>query len=243
MTSLSTALSRSSNSPRYLAPAISAPRSSATSCLFFRLSGTSPLTMRCASPSTMAVLPTPGSPISTGLFLVRRDSTWIVRRISSSRPMTGSSLPSRAASVRSRAYFFERVVALLGRRAVGLAALAHLLDRPVEALRIHPRRRQRLGRAGPGRRRQREQQPLDRHKVVAGLLRQLLGLLEYPRQLGRHIDLPRARPFDLRQPVELRIDGGIAPPSDRPRRRGSGWRTSPSGSSSKTFNRCSGVSR
>ena len=25
----------------------------------------------------MAVLPTPGSPISTGLFLVRRDSTWI----------------------------------------------------------------------------------------------------------------------------------------------------------------------
>ena len=34
-------------------------------------------TIRCASPSTMAVLPTPGSPISTGLFLVRRDSTWI----------------------------------------------------------------------------------------------------------------------------------------------------------------------
>ena len=25
----------------------------------------------------MAVLPTPGSPISTGLFLVRRESTWI----------------------------------------------------------------------------------------------------------------------------------------------------------------------
>ena len=41
----------------------------------------------------MAVLPTPGSPMSTGLFLVRRLSTWITRRISSSRPMTGSSLP------------------------------------------------------------------------------------------------------------------------------------------------------
>jgi len=40
-----------------------------------RLSGTSPATMRCASPSTMAVLPTPGSPISTGLFLVRRERT------------------------------------------------------------------------------------------------------------------------------------------------------------------------
>ncbi len=37
-----------------------------------RLSGTSPLAMRWARPSTMAVLPTPGSPISTGLFLVRR---------------------------------------------------------------------------------------------------------------------------------------------------------------------------
>ena len=75
--------------------------------LVFRLSGTSPLTMRSARPSTMAVLPTPGSPISTGLFLVRRDSTWMVRRISSSRPITGSSLPSRAACVRSRAYFFS----------------------------------------------------------------------------------------------------------------------------------------
>ena len=53
----------------------------------------------------MAVLPTPGSPMSTGLFLVRRLSTWMTRRISSSRPMTGSSLPARAASVRSRPYF------------------------------------------------------------------------------------------------------------------------------------------
>ena len=70
-----------------------------------RPSGTSPLTMRCARPSTIAVLPTPGSPISTGLFLVRRCSTWIVRRISSSRPMTGSSLPCSARSVRSIVYF------------------------------------------------------------------------------------------------------------------------------------------
>ncbi len=60
--------------------------------------------MRSAIPSTMAVLPTPGSPISTGLFLVRRDRTCIARRISSSRPMTGSSLPLRASSVRSRVY-------------------------------------------------------------------------------------------------------------------------------------------
>ena len=61
--------------------------------------------MRRASPSTTAVLPTPGSPMSTGLFLVRRDSTWMVRRTSSSRPMTGSILPSRARAVRSMPNF------------------------------------------------------------------------------------------------------------------------------------------
>ena len=102
--SLSTAFRRSSNSPRYLAPATMEARSRATTRLPLSPSGTSPSMMRFASPSTIAVLPTPGSPMSTGLFLVRRDSTWMTRRISSSRPMTGSSLPSRAASVRSRPY-------------------------------------------------------------------------------------------------------------------------------------------
>ena len=79
--------------------------SSAISFLLASDSGTSPLTMRSASPSAMAVLPTPGSPISTGLFLVRRLSTCMVRRISSSRPMIGSILPCSASAVRSRAYF------------------------------------------------------------------------------------------------------------------------------------------
>jgi hypothetical protein len=51
--------------------------------------------MRWAMPSTMAVLPTPGSPMSTGLFFVRRESTCITRRISSSRPTTGSILAIR----------------------------------------------------------------------------------------------------------------------------------------------------
>ena len=59
---------------------------------------------RCAapSPSTIAVLPTPGSPTSTGLFLLRRARIETTRSISSSRPITGSSLPARARSVRSR---------------------------------------------------------------------------------------------------------------------------------------------
>ena len=107
VTSLSTALSRSSNSPRYLAPAINAPISSASNRLLRKLSGTSPLTILSAMPSAIAVLPTPDSPIKTGLFLVRRDSTCMVRLISSSRPMMGSILPSRAHSVRSCAYFFS----------------------------------------------------------------------------------------------------------------------------------------
>ena len=69
------ALRRSSNSPRYLAPAINAPISNDNTRLCFIPSGTSPLIIRCASPSAMAVLPTPGSPINTGLFLVRRCKT------------------------------------------------------------------------------------------------------------------------------------------------------------------------
>ena len=105
MTSLRTALSRSSNSPRNLVPATSAPMSSAMTLRFWRLSGTSPETIRWARPSTIAVLPTPGSPIRTGLFLVRRLRTWTTRRISASRPMTGSILPLRASSTRSRPYF------------------------------------------------------------------------------------------------------------------------------------------
>ena len=104
VTSLSTALSRSSNSPRYLAPATSEPMSRLNTVLSRSPSGTSPALIRWARPSTIAVLPTPGSPTSTGLFLVLRDSIWITRRISPSRPMTGSSRPSAASATRSRPY-------------------------------------------------------------------------------------------------------------------------------------------
>ena len=105
VTSLTTLLRRSSNSPLYLAPATSAPMSSEKTRLSRRFSGTSPRAMRCAKPSTMAVLPVPGSPMRIGLFLVRRERICSTRRISSSRPITGSNLPSRASATRSRAYF------------------------------------------------------------------------------------------------------------------------------------------
>ena len=112
--SVTTAFSRSSNSPRNFAPATSEPKSRDRSRLFLRLSGTSPDAMRRASPSTTAVLPTPGSPISTGLFFVRRHSTCITRRISSSRPITGSILSCRAAAVKSRVYFSNARMELSG---------------------------------------------------------------------------------------------------------------------------------
>ena len=101
----STAFSLSSNSPRYFAPAIRDPMSSEKTVLFFRPSGTSPRMIRCARPSAMAVLPTPGSPISTGLFFVLRDRIRMTERISLSRPITGSILPFRARSTRSVPYF------------------------------------------------------------------------------------------------------------------------------------------
>ena len=105
VSALSTDFNRSSKSPRNLAPASKAPRSSDSIRLSFKPSGTSPLTTRCAKPSIMAVLPTPGSPINTGLFFVLLCKTCMVRRISSSRPITGSNLPAPASAVRSAVYF------------------------------------------------------------------------------------------------------------------------------------------
>lgn len=95
-----TAFSRSSNSPRYFAQAIIAVISSVRISRSRSISGTSRATIFRAIPSTIAVFPTPGSHTSTGLFFERRERIWIVRYISSSRPMTGSIFPSRACSVR-----------------------------------------------------------------------------------------------------------------------------------------------
>ena len=105
----STPLSLSSNSPRYMAPAMRAPMSSDTTVFCFKPSGTSPRMIRCASPSAMAVLPTPGSPMSTGLFFVFLLRIRMTFRISSSRPMTGSIFCSLARSTKSWPYFSSGV--------------------------------------------------------------------------------------------------------------------------------------
>ena len=60
-----------------------------------------------AKPSAMAVLPTPGSPTKMGLFLVLLDKMCSVLLISSSLPITGSSFPSLAISIKFLAYLFS----------------------------------------------------------------------------------------------------------------------------------------
>ena len=154
--------------------------SSAQTRLPFRPSGTSPATMRCASPSTIAVLPTPGSPISTGLFFVRRESTWITRRISSSRPITGSSFPSSAACGQVAAELLERLVGALGILRGDALAAAHLLDL----------REQLVARDDV----EREQQVLGRDVVVLERFASSNGAVEHLRERGRRPAAAAARP-------------------------------------------------
>ena len=85
--------------------------------------------IRWARPSTIAVLPTPGSPIRTGLFFVRRLRTWMTRRISSSRPITGIELAGPRLGGQVAAVLLE---GLVGRFGVGRGdplAAAHALER------------------------------------------------------------------------------------------------------------------
>ena len=104
-TSFKTAFKRSSNSPLNLAPAIRDPISNEKTFLFFKESGTSPFKILWANPSAIAVFPTPGSPIRTGLFLVLLEIICIVLLISPSLPIIGSIFPFLASSTRSLPYF------------------------------------------------------------------------------------------------------------------------------------------
>ena len=96
-----TPLMRSSKSPRNRVPASSAPRSRAMMRIPRNIAGTSPAAMRHAIPSTIAVLPTPASPTSTGLFLWRRPRICRARATSGPRPISGSKAPAAARAVRS----------------------------------------------------------------------------------------------------------------------------------------------
>ncbi len=68
-----------------------------------------PAAAAMASPSAMAVLPTPASPTNTGLFLRRRQRTSIVRCSSVVRPISGSSRPCARAIGQVHAVGRERI--------------------------------------------------------------------------------------------------------------------------------------
>ena len=72
-TSLSTAFSRSSNSPLNFARQSVSPCQAATQLPVFKIFRHIAVHDTIARPSAIAVLPTPGSPIRTGLFFVRRE--------------------------------------------------------------------------------------------------------------------------------------------------------------------------
>ena len=174
--------------------------SSTSTRLPFRVSGTSSLTMRCARPSTIAVLPTPGSPISTGLFFVRRCRIWIVRRISSSRPITGSSLPCCARSVRSIVYLFSAsrcssasaLSTWWPPRTASIAASSAFFVRPCSRA-IAPEFALVVG--------HREQEHLARNETVAAPLRFLVGGVQQRIQFAPDLDLTVAA-LHLRQALD-----------------------------------------
>ena len=105
---------RSSNCPRYFVPATTAVISSAITRLSNKMRETFFSTIRSASPSTIADLPTPGSPMRIGLFFLRRLRIWANRSISLIRPTTGSNLPSSAARVISVPKLSSTGVSLVG---------------------------------------------------------------------------------------------------------------------------------
>ena len=92
--------SRSDSEPRSEVPARRSAVDSSTMIRFPSSPGAD--SSRCATPSTTAVLPTPGSPTRQGLLVRRLPRTSSTSSISRARPMTGSSRPSRARAVRFR---------------------------------------------------------------------------------------------------------------------------------------------
>ncbi len=103
--------------------------------------------------------------------------------------------------------FFQRVVAVLGRGGIGLAALAQILDGAVQHLRVDARCVEDTAGLRALVHRKGEQKPLDRDETVAGLLGDLLGLVEQARGAGREVELARAASRYFRHLGERRLRG------------------------------------
>ena len=182
--------------------------SSAKIVLSFRPSGTSWRTIRWARPSTIAVLPTPGSPTSTGLFFVLRDRIWMTRRISASRPMTGSSLPLARLGDEVAAVLLQRLVGRLGHRARHALSAADLGQHLEEAVRRQPAVLEHLA-CGRARAQHRQDEVLDGDVLVLQARGLLLGVLEQQREPARDAHVTaRARPRHARPRLERLRDVG-----------------------------------
>ena len=99
--SLKSFFTRSSNSPRYFVPATNEAISKLIILLFFKANGTSLKAIICANCSTIAVFPTPASPIKIGLFFVLLAKISRILFNSFSLPITGSNSPCFAFFVKS----------------------------------------------------------------------------------------------------------------------------------------------
>ena len=99
--SFMTAFILSSNCPLYLVPATKLARSNEIILLLYNTLDTFFFIILIARPSAIADFPTPGSPISKGLFFFLLLSIWETLWISTSLPMIGSSLSFSAIDVRS----------------------------------------------------------------------------------------------------------------------------------------------
>ena len=131
--------------------------------------------------------------------------------------------------------FLQRVVGVLGRLRVGGAALAQRLDGGVEVLRRDAGLGEDLAGVAVLLQRDRQQQPLDGDEAVAGLLGDLLGVVEQPRGRGRADRPGRSRSptpsASCRAPLRRRSSACRELPPERSIRPAA----SPSGSSSSTL--------
>jgi len=80
----------SSNCPRYFVPATIDAKSKLYIFLFAIVLGALPSLINCVNPSTIDVLPTPGSPIRIGLFFFLLERICEILLISFVLPTTGS---------------------------------------------------------------------------------------------------------------------------------------------------------
>ncbi len=173
----------------------------------------------------MAVLPTPGSPMSTGLFFVLRDRIWMTRRISASRPMTGSSLPAAASATRSTAVLVQCLVGAFGRGRGHSLVAAHRRELLQELVPGQPLPAQQPARTGLGTFfEQGDEEVLDRDVLVLEPPRLPFGRVQQPgKALGdEHLTGRSARSAHPGTALEVRLDVGPerGPGRLRPRRAG-----------------------